>query len=186
VIAERERLCNASLSSLPNAIARPAYDRRTITPGILHLGMGAFHRAHQAVYTDEILSADRSWGIVGASLRSEETRAALRPQNHLYTLAVRSGEGEHLRVIGSVKDVIVAEKERPGLLAATSDPRIRIVSLTVTEKGYCHDPASGMLNEAHPTSSMTWPLRMIRIRFPACLSRGLPAVAPLACPHSRC
>jgi fructuronate reductase len=135
---------------LPEAIERPAYDRSAVTPGILHLGIGAFHRAHQAVYTDEILSADHSWGIVGASLRSEEVRDALRPQHHLYTLAIRSGDGERLRVIGSVKDVIVAEKERPGLLAATSDPRIRIVSLTVTEKGYCHDPASGALNEAHP------------------------------------
>jgi fructuronate reductase len=135
---------------LPEAIERPAYDRSAVTPGILHLGIGAFHRAHQAVYTDEILSADHSWGIVCASLRSEEVRDALRPQHHLYTLAIRSGDGERLRVIGSVKDVIVAEKERPGLLAATSDPRIRIVSLTVTEKGYCHDPASGALNEAHP------------------------------------
>ena len=146
----RPRLGNAALANLPKSIARPAYDRSAVTPGILHLGIGAFHRAHQAVYTDEILSADPTWGIVGASLRSEETRNALRPQHYLYTLATRSGEGERLRVIGSVKDVIVAEKERPGLLAATGDPRIRIVSLTVTEKGYCHDPSSGVLNEAHP------------------------------------
>jgi len=150
VSTARRRLRNAALASLPKSIARPAYDRSAVAPGILHLGIGAFHRAHQAVYTDEILSADPTWGIVGASLRSEETRNALRPQDYLYTLATRSGEGERLRVIGSVKDVIVAEKERPGLLAATGDPRIRIVSLTVTEKGYCHDPATGALNEAHP------------------------------------
>ena len=116
----------------------------------MHLGIGAFHRAHQAVYTDDILAKDPGWAIVGASLRSSETRDALKPQDGLYTLAVRSGEGERLRVIGSVLDVLVAPDERERLLAAMADPRIRIVSLTVTEKGYCHDPATGALNEAHP------------------------------------
>ena len=121
-----------------------------LLPGIVHLGIGAFHRAHQAVYTDDILAKDPTWAIVGASLRSSETRDALKPQDCLYTLAVRSGEGERLRVIGSVVDVLAAADERERLLAAMADPRIRIVSLTVTEKGYCHDPATGALNEAHP------------------------------------
>jgi fructuronate reductase len=121
-----------------------------LTPGIVHLGIGAFHRAHQAVYTDDTLAYDPTWAIVGASLRSPETREALKPQNCLYTLAVRSGEGEDLRIIGSVVDVLVAADEGERLLATMSDPRIRILSLTVTEKGYCHDPATGVLNEAHP------------------------------------
>ena len=144
------RLGRGTLVSLPASIARPAYDRDALTPGIVHLGIGAFHRAHQAVYTDDTLAMDPGWGIVGASLRNSETRDALKPQDCLYTLAVRSGEGERLRVIGSVIDVFVAAGERERLLAAMSDPRIRIVSLTVTEKGYCHDPATGALNEAHP------------------------------------
>ena len=150
VDAAAGRLNQALLASLPAAISRPAYDRNTLMPGIVHLGIGAFHRAHQAIYTDDILAQDPSWGIVGASLRNSETRDALKPQDCLYTLAVRSGEGERLRVIGSVIDVFVAAEERERLLAAMADPRIRIVSLTVTEKGYCHDPAAGALNEAHP------------------------------------
>ena len=144
------RLNRAALASLPGSITRPAYDPSSLTRGIVHLGIGAFHRAHQAVYTDDILKADPNWAIVGASVRSAETRDALKPQDCLYTLAVRSGEGERLRVIGSVIDVLVAAEDRDRLLAAMSDPRIRIVSLTVTEKGYCHDPATGALNEAHP------------------------------------
>jgi len=144
------RLSEAVLADLPAAIMRPKYDRRGVTAGIVHLGIGAFHRAHQAVYTDDILADDPSWGIVAASLRSPDTREALRPQHGLYTLAVRGGEGEALRVVGSVSDVLVVSEEREALLRAMTDPRVRIVSLTITEKGYCHDPATGALNEAHP------------------------------------
>ncbi len=146
----RPRLSGSTLATLPEAVARPAYDRAAVRPGIVHLGIGAFHRAHQAVYVDDILAADPSWGIVGASLRSTGTRDALKPQDGLYALSVRSGEGERLRVIGSVVDVLVAVEERARLLAAMASPAVRIVSLTVTEKGYCHDPATGALNEAHP------------------------------------
>lgn len=144
------RLSNATLAALPQAVMRPAYDRSAVTPGIVHLGIGAFHRAHQAFYTDAILAGDPSWGVVAASLRSADTRDALAPQDWLYTLAIRSGEGERLRVIGCVMDVLVASGARAALLSAMSDPRVRIVSLTITEKGYCHDPATGALNEAHP------------------------------------
>ena len=146
----RARLSGATLGTLPKAIQRPGYDRSTLKPGIVHLGIGAFHRAHQAVTIDDGLAADPNWAIVAASLRSAATRDALKPQDGLYTLSVRSGEGEKLRIIGSVLDVIVATEERERLLAAMSDPGIRIVSLTVTEKGYCHDPATGALNEADP------------------------------------
>ena len=146
----RPRLNRSTLATLPKAIARPAYDRSALTAGIVHLGIGAFHRAHQAVAVDTVLAADPSWAIVGASLRSAATRDALKPQDWLYTLSVRSGEGERLRVIGSIVDVLVATEERERLLAAMADPRVRIVSLTVTEKGYCHDPATGALNEADP------------------------------------
>ena len=144
------RLGNRVLPKLPRAVVRPSYDRAAVAPGIVHLGIGAFHRAHQATYTDDILAGDPAWGIVGASLKSADARNALRPQDGLYTLAVRSGEGESLRVIGSVLGVLVASEERETLLAAMADPRTRIVSLTVTEKGYCHDPATGALNEDHP------------------------------------
>ncbi|QCK85697.1 mannitol dehydrogenase family protein [Phreatobacter aquaticus] len=140
-----------TLAALPATVARPAYDRARITPGIVHLGIGAFHRAHQAVVIDDRLNAgETSWGIIGASLRSPDTRDALNPQDGLYTLAVRSAAPPQYRLIGSISDVLVAPEDPEALLARLADPAIRIVSLTVTEKGYCHDPATGSLNEDHP------------------------------------
>ena len=145
------RLSNVTLGALPATIARPGYDRASVTPGIVHLGIGAFHRAHQAALIDERLAAgETGWGIVAASLRSPDTADALNPQDGLYTLAVRDGGGTTCRIIGSILDVIVATQAREKLIAAMTDPRVKIVSLTVTEKGYCHDPATGTLNEAHP------------------------------------
>jgi len=145
-----DRLNEDSLADLPEGVRRPAYDRKTVTTGIVHLGVGAFHRAHQAAYTDDVLANDPRWGIVAASLRSPDTYDALAPQDGLYTLAVRSQAGEALRVIGSIRQVIVAPREVEQLLEVMSAPQTRIVTLTVTEKGYCHDPATGALNEAHP------------------------------------
>jgi fructuronate reductase len=145
-----DRLNDDTLTDLPAGVRRPAYDRRAVKTGIVHLGVGAFHRAHQAVYTDDVLARDTSWGIVAASLRSPDTYDALRPQDGLYTLSVRSQEGEALRVIGAIRRVIVAPREIDDLLDVMADPQTRIVTLTVTEKGYCHDPATGTLNEAHP------------------------------------
>ncbi len=117
---------------------------------MLHLGIGAFHRAHVAAYVDDILAFDPQWGIVGASLRRPDTRDALAPQDFLYSHLTRSGDGTRARIIGSVLDILDANTQRAGLLAAMTDPAIRIVSLTVTEKGYCHDPATGALDETHP------------------------------------
>ena len=95
----RSRLSDKVLPSISEAKV-PAYDRSRIAPGIVHLGIGAFHRAHQAVYVDDCLAAgDTGWGIIGASLRSPATRDALEPQNGLYTLAVRGQEQEQLRVV---------------------------------------------------------------------------------------
>ncbi|MEF2552773.1 mannitol dehydrogenase family protein [Aurantimonas sp. A2-1-M11] len=145
-----QRLSLATLPTLPDAVRRPAYDPRRTTTGIVHLGVGAFHRAHQAVYLDEILATDSQWAIAGASLRRPDMRDALAPQDNLYTVAFRSCEGAQLRVIGSLKTIHVAPRDPESLLAQMCDPAVRIVSLTVTEKGYCHDPATGDLNPAHP------------------------------------
>ncbi|MBI3506752.1 MAG: mannitol dehydrogenase family protein [Proteobacteria bacterium] len=145
------RLDAGGLATLPAAVARPGYDRRAVTPGIVHLGIGAFHRAHQAVVIDDRLAAgERGWGIVGASLRAADTRDALDPQDGLYTLAIRSDKRTDLRVIGSVARVLVAPEDPETLLRQLADPAIRIVSLTITEKGYCRDPASDTLAEDHP------------------------------------
>ncbi len=141
-----DRLNDDALADLPAEVQRPAYDRSAIKTGIVHLGVGAFHRAHQAVYTDDVLARDPSWGIVAASLRSPDTYDALQPQDGLYTLSVRSQKGEALRVVGSIRGVIVAPQAIDDLLDVMADAQTRIVTLTVTEKGYCHDQATGKLN----------------------------------------
>ena len=128
-----------------------AYDPRLLDIGIVHLGAGAFHRAHMADYTDAVLrKGDPRWGIMGASLRSPDTRDALAPQDYLYTIAESDETGERCRVIGALRGVLVAPEDPQALVEAMCLPSVRIVSLTVTEKGYCHDPATGDLNEQHP------------------------------------
>ena len=145
------RLSPDVLPKLASTIRRPAYDRNRVTTGIVHFGIGAFHRAHQAAYTEQVLaSGDLRWGIVGASLRSPDTRDALNPQRGLYTLNVRSGTGDDLSIIGAIKDVLVAPESPSALIEAMARADVKIVTLTVTEKGYCHDPATGELNENHP------------------------------------
>lgn len=145
------RLSAATVHRLPASVARPGYARGTITAGIVHLGLGAFHRAHQAVMTEAALEAgEAQWGIVAASLRSPDTRDALAPQDGLYTVAVRDGDDERLQVIGAIKALHVAPEDPEALLRAMCDAAVRIVTLTVTEKGYCHDAATGALDEAHP------------------------------------
>jgi len=145
------RLSSKTLPDVAAGVARPAYERGAVTPGIVHLGVGAFHRAHQAVYVEDCLArGETGWGIIGASLRTPDMRDALAPQDGLYTLAVRDGEGARLRVIGALREVLVAPENPATLISRMADPAIRIVTLTVTEKGYCHDPASGALNEDHP------------------------------------
>lgn len=145
------RLATKQLAALAAHAAVPAYDRGALAPGIVHLGLGAFHRAHQAVYTEAVLAAgDLRWGIVGVSLRHGDTHAALAPQDHLYTVAVRDAGGERLQVIGVLMASLVAPASPAAVLAAMADARCHIVSLTVTEKGYCQDPASGTLQLDHP------------------------------------
>lgn len=144
------RLSLLTLAALPSNVARPAYDRTKITPGIVHLGIGAFHRAHMAVYVEKLLATAPHWGIVGASLRRPDTKEALAPQDGLYTVAVRDASGTRCEVIGSIISLLDANTERDELIAKMADPQVRIVSLTVTEKGYCHDPATGELDEKHP------------------------------------
>lgn len=145
------RLSRAALADLPPDVTPPGYDRAGVKTGIVHLGIGAFHRAHMADYIDRALAAgDHRWGITGVSLRSPGVRDQLEPQDGLYTLVTRDGGGDRLRVIGAVQRVLVAAENPAAVIAAMAHPDVRIISLTVTEKGYCHDPASGALNPAHP------------------------------------
>jgi fructuronate reductase len=145
------RLCEKSLSQLPATVAKPAYDRSKVVGSIVHLGIGAFHRAHQAMFTDAVLaSGDPAWGIVGAGVISAEMKNALAPQDFLYALAEMGADSEKVRVIGSVVDVLGGPEEADKLLSKMSDISTRIVSITVTEKGYYLDPATGKLQLQAP------------------------------------
>lgn len=145
------RLSPATLAGLPASIRRPAYERAALKPGIVHLGLGAFARGHLAEYTEDALEQRfGAWGIVGASLQRPDQRDRLKPQDGLYTLLKRAPAGPELRIIGSVLEVLVAPESPAALVARLAAPETRIVSLTVTEKGYCHDPATGRLKADHP------------------------------------
>jgi fructuronate reductase len=145
------RLTPASLDQLPGAVARPAYDRTRLPVGIVHLGLGAFHRAHQAVYTEDALAgAFGPFGICGVSLRHAAARDRLAAQEGLYTVAEKSAAGLRLRMIGCLKEILVGPEDPAAVAERIADPAVAIVSLTVTEKGYCHDPATGALAAGHP------------------------------------
>jgi len=145
------RLSLATVDALPAAVAGPAYDPRRIDIGIVHLGIGAFHRAQTAVYSDDALAQEGgAWGICGVSLRSAEVRDRLAPQDGLYTTVEKSPAGVRRRVVGSVREVLFLGDERERVRGRLAAPSTRIVSLTITEKGYGHDPATGTLNFDHP------------------------------------
>ena len=147
-MSDRPRLSPETLASLPPDVARPAYDRRAIKTGVVHLGVGAFHRAHQAFVFERALSGgDLRWGLTGASLRSRAVRDALTPQAGLYTLVERDGAGERLRVIGAIRDILVAPENPQALIEAMAAPDTHIVTLTITEKGYDGE-AIGMITDA--------------------------------------
>ncbi|MCY1666914.1 mannitol dehydrogenase family protein [Rhizobium sp. SL86] len=136
---------------LPQTVRQPGYDRAALKPGILHFGLGAFHRAHQAVYTQRALQdAFGPWGIVAVNLRSAEPVEALQNQDGLYSVTIRSHEGDQSEVIGATVDWICAASERERVLDYLARPEIRIVTMTVSEKAYGLDPATGGLDLAHP------------------------------------
>jgi fructuronate reductase len=129
----------------------PAYDRAMVTPGIVHLGLGAFARAHLAVFVDDLLAAGHTdLGIIGVSLRSADVPAALRPQRGLYTVVTVDGDESTCRVIGSVLDVLHAPSQAAVLRAALTAPTTSIVTVTVTEKGYAAHAATRRLDHDHP------------------------------------
>ncbi len=142
----------SSGTELSAGVRQPSYDRRELKPGIVHIGLGAFHRAHQAVFTQRALEAEFGpWGIVAVNLRSPEPVEALAAQDGLYSITTRSEEGDRSEVIGATIDWICAANDRARVLAALADPAIRIVTLTVSEKAYGLDPATGGLDRNHPS-----------------------------------
>ena len=119
--------------------------------GIVHFGPGAFFRAFIAPYTDEAMVASGGdWGITAISLKSRTALDQLVPQGCQYTAVERGADGDRSRQIGAVRDILLAPERQSDVIAALADSATRIVSLTVTEKGYCHDPLTGRLQADHP------------------------------------
>jgi fructuronate reductase len=143
------RLSRATLPHLPPSVRRPVRAPTSITTGIAHLGLGAFARAHLAAYTEPLLADDPSWGILGLSLRSPAIRDALAPQDFLYARAERDGASTRLAVMGALTGLLVVPENPLAAIARLTDPAVRIVTLTITEKGYCRHAATGELDAEH-------------------------------------
>ena len=181
------RLCATSCPAALPGVIQPDYDRDRLTVGVVHLGPGAFHRAHQAYYFDQLLARDPRWGICAVSLKSPGVRDALTPQDGLYTLAQLDAETT-FRIIGSIVEVLVAPEDPPAVFARLAAPMTRMVTLTVTEKGYCLSSEGG-LDENHPDiihdlahprepiSAIGYLVEGLRRRFAV----GLPPYAVVAC-----
>lgn len=179
-----------SETHLPRGLEGPAYDRRAVRVGQVHLGVGAFHRAHQAIYNQACLAAgDLRWGIMGASLRSPDVANQLNPQDGLYTCLVREGAETRASIIGAIKSVLVAPQDPAALIAAMSAPDVQVVTLTITEKGYHLDPATGALmmqdkaiaaDLAEPDTPATAPGLLVAA-LAARKARGLSPFTALSC-----
>ncbi|WP_299190965.1 mannitol dehydrogenase family protein [uncultured Litoreibacter sp.] len=148
-----QKLSNAMLGDLPKGVRGPVYDRMAITPGIVHIGLGNFHRAHQAWYLHRLMQQGEAldWGIIGAGVRApdEAQRQRLEAQDYLTTLIELDPAGQSAEIIGSMIGFVPVEDNNAALIAQMADPAIRIVSLTVTEGGYYIDPVTQAFDVAH-------------------------------------
>jgi fructuronate reductase/mannitol 2-dehydrogenase len=156
-VAARRRLSEATLAGHAGGAALPGYDRSRLAPAVVHIGLGAFHRAHQAAYFDELArSGAGAWGITGVSLRRPAVPRALAAQDGLYTLLARDAEGESCRVVGSLRGTLYAPDDPGRVLATLADTRTQLVTLTVTGDAYAaaaadpgrRDSAFGYIVEA--------------------------------------
>lgn len=173
------RLRADQLHHLASGVERPGYVRDEQAIGIVHFGIGAFHRAHQAWYTDAAMNAgDRNWSITGVSLRSASVAEQMNPQDGLYTLVERFAGPPRARLIGAVRDVLVAGQAPDAVITAVAASNTHIVSLTITEKGYCRN-SDGKLDfaQAGDGSAYFYLTAGLRRRMEA----GLPGLTLLSC-----
>lgn len=149
------KLNTANLSKLPKNVIVPTYDRTAIKTGIVHVGIGGFHRAHQAYYTDQLLQNNgiTDWGICGVALLPSDDKIfqTLKTQDGLYTLVVKKLDGTSaIRVIGSIVDYLFAPANPTAVIEKMAHPDTKIITLTITEGGYNYDDATGLFNSQHP------------------------------------
>lgn len=181
-----------STSPLPANVQHPQYDRKALKTRIVHIGFGAFHRAHQALMTDRVLNQQGGdWGICEISLFGRDNLIrALREQDHLFTVLEKGADGNQPIIIGAVNESMHGRIEGiEAIVEKLAEPQVAIVSLTITEKGYCIEPVSGKLNLQHPDiiqdlqgghSPATAPgllVEALRLRH----QRGLPGFSILSC-----
>lgn len=148
-------LTQNNLQHLPDDVVRPTYDRSQLTAGIVHIGVGGFHRSHEAFYTDELLAQNGAtqWGICGVGLREADRKIAdvLKQQDYLYTLIIKHPNGKvERRVIGSIVDFMLAPDDANAVIDKMADESTRIVSLTITEGGYHFNAATNEFDFDHP------------------------------------
>lgn len=166
------QLDNASLKRLPANVRGPAYDRREVTDGILHIGVGGFHRAHQGVYVDDVIreTGANQWGICGVGLLQHDSRMrdSLVPQDCLYAVVeLGPGADTKARVIGSMTSFLFAPENTGAVLEKMASADIRIVSLTITEGDTISTPRPG---------NPTWTIRISPTTCNIRLSRSPPSV----------
>ena len=153
-ISAAPSLSDAALRDLPSGVKIPTYDRSKLTPGIVHIGLGNFHRAHQAWYLHRLMQQGQAhdWAIVGAGVREfdESQRLKLAAQDFLTTLIELSPGGRAVEVVGSMIDYVPIEADNGALIAQMAQPEIRIVALTITEGGYYIDPVNKSFDLSHP------------------------------------
>ncbi len=168
------RLGSPLLATLPPRVARPGYERANVTSGIAHLGVGAFHRSHQAEFTDDLLALEPGpWGITGINIRPPELTDTLGAQGGLYTRMTLDGDRVEARVIGSILRVVDSQTGPGPALRVLAAPAIRVVTMTVTEKGYCHQPASGELDWTNPAIRADLAAPETPVSVPGMLVRAL-------------
>jgi mannitol 2-dehydrogenase len=145
-------LSNATLRLHSQRIDVPTYDRSALQRGVVHIGAGNFHRAHQAVYFDDLacMGISNEWGVTGVSLHSRDVKDLLSAQDGLYTLVQRGHDRQSARVVGSIGSYHYAPHDRAAVRAALTDPQTRIVSLTITGNGYFLDPTTGEFDVDNP------------------------------------
>lgn len=150
------KLQHSTLYQLDSQLKIPNYDKTTLTQGIVHIGVGGFHRAHQAVYTNNLLmqpGCDSTWGICGVGLRDSDKKMqqALENQDYLYSVVELShNQDNNVSIIGAINEFLFAPENPEAVLEKLSDPTIKIVSLTITEGGYNIDDSTGQFNTHHP------------------------------------
>ncbi|MDO6719142.1 mannitol dehydrogenase family protein [Psychrosphaera sp. 1_MG-2023] len=139
-----------TMALLPKAVVRPKYDFASRTASIVHIGIGAFHKAHQATFTEDMMAqTDGNYRIIAVSLRSAGMRDSLKAQDYLYTAIERSNKTEQARVIGALQEVLVAPEDPQSVVNVLSNDAITVVTATITEKGYCLLPGNTGLDLAH-------------------------------------